>query len=1197
SESSAYTELGNPYLSADILSPDGIDNQDGYFDMSIGAFGNVYDIFNVTGRFGTGENPMIEGIEEDGLGFGFFHDYFSHGSGVAGSIAAQDIKYQTQYNSSLYSIQGVAPGTKILGTMGLITVSSDIYSVLWSTGYEPNQSFEWVFVNDHIANISSNSWGFSEFANHLGLGDDFVSGFDFYSLFFELLSPPGFVSAEHPGILFVISSGNAGPGYGTGGSPINPSAILVGASTSSWWRENRDPENQWASNQPSDQVIAFSSPGPTTTNYPKVDIVNVGAYDYSVAPSIPYFLSFGDEDLVFAGGNASFQLFSGTSEAAPFTSGVLSVIHETWKDKTQTSITPDEAKIILKSSAVDLGYDLYRQGAGRASIERAVHLILNGSLPNSEELFLLNSTDAYSKAAERISTAFDYWFDGTFKLNESDAIPNGPFIHPNSTISMSDTVVYGGIISPGDAYSANLNINNLATTAIPYTFETFYNSTTNKFSSTKQYNYHFVDDLFDLSELQQSDFFQLTIAFPYEDFLKSRDNNGFLQLLLGQHRDLNGDGIIDDKERVLDTFSSSDGSVTSFFVNSKVINEQTILILRDFMFTEELETNVTPGVNYTLGVRAFKRVVDTQIQVSNSTNFDYEITINPSLNSIPGFYQGFVRFEGANGGYALAPYTYSVPLIINDYTNDGWSEVSGIRNRPFDNGIFGAIDWSWREPSGDWRFYDLEFNGSVSTANTLAIEVEWTFSETVLDVYIYDFEGRVIGKSDINFISGGFYNSTPNAPPTMQRFLVNVTSYRLGDTLSGESLSGNNRYFTIALHATTVSDQAILLDPISVRGSWLTNLISEFEEPQASLTTSDGQFLPDGTPLTFNELGISWTSVTSNPITEFNNTIFPTDYIISRPEFLHEEETIPAKELVPMTEEMEREYKIFLEKGFELSVELSWENYNTDFDLFVVKEGLTVNSGNSIIKSSAGGTNPEKGKGIVPESGMYIIGVDYFGGDRSDQSIILDVIARNVIYKDINSDNSSIMLNLIEMNVTEDDLLIESTSYGWNTKFQYTELIRFDGYAPSLNFSESIPENAITGLVLIGTVYDASTYNFTMKMDGETITALTNVNGSQEISIEASLILGFFENTEFNVSGIDQFGRTLNQIYIVYRTDNTLPIFVEEPGDREVLIDEVFTLDWLIQDISGGSYELKVNGELENSGNWQGGEEVSVTFS
>ncbi|OLS29356.1 MAG: Pyrolysin precursor, partial [Candidatus Heimdallarchaeota archaeon LC_2] len=293
SKSPGYTELGNPYLSSDVFGPEDLSNPsstqhpDGYIDISIGSFGNVYDVWNVTGLLGIG-NPVSKGIDESGIGFSFFHDYGGHGSGVAGSIAAQDILYQTQQNSTLFSLRGVAPGTKILGTIGLISVSADIYSMLWIQGYEPNETYSWNFVNDHIANISSNSWGFSEFWNHVGRNDNFVGGYDFYSLFFELLSAPGYLSPEHPGILFVIASGNAGPGYGTGGSPVNPSAILVGASTSSWWRENIDVDDPWYSNQPMDQVVAFSSPGPTTNNYPKVDIVNVGSFDYSVLPSIPF---------------------------------------------------------------------------------------------------------------------------------------------------------------------------------------------------------------------------------------------------------------------------------------------------------------------------------------------------------------------------------------------------------------------------------------------------------------------------------------------------------------------------------------------------------------------------------------------------------------------------------------------------------------------------------------------------------------------------------------------------------------------------------------------------------------------------------------------------------------------------------------------------------------------------------------------
>ncbi|MFV2015631.1 MAG: S8 family serine peptidase, partial [Candidatus Heimdallarchaeota archaeon] len=457
-----------------------------------------------------------------------------------------DISYQLQQNETLYSIKGAAPGSKILGTLGLISNSADIYSMLWISGYEPNSSFEWNFAKEHVANISSNSWGFSEFSDLVGIDDNLVSGYDFYSLFFELLSPPGYLSPEHPGMIFVVSAGNSGPGYGTGGSPVNPSLILVGASTSSWWRENFELDNPWGPNQPSDQMIAFSSAGPTLYNYPKVDIVATGAFDYSALPSIPYTYSQGD--LRFTGGNGTFQLFSGTSEAAPFTSAVVSTILQAWKDKKNTSMAPDQAKIILKSSAVDLGFDVYRQGAGRASIKRAVHLILNGSLPNGEELFLVNSTDAYNTAAERISVAFQFWFDGSFKLNATSLLPNSnsSIKHPSSKVSFSDTAIYGSIISPGETYTASLSLDRSASSATAYKYEAFYNATSIPLTSLQEYNYYFLKDIFNLTALQEADMIQFSVNVDEDDFLESYNAGSWFQLSLGNHVDTNNDYVIDD---------------------------------------------------------------------------------------------------------------------------------------------------------------------------------------------------------------------------------------------------------------------------------------------------------------------------------------------------------------------------------------------------------------------------------------------------------------------------------------------------------------------------------------------------------------------------------------------------------------------------------------------------------------------------
>ena len=287
-----------------------------------------------------------------------------------------------------------------------------------------------------------------------------------------------------------------------------------------------------------------------------------------------------------------------------------------------------------------------------------------------------------------------------------------------------------------------------------------------------------------------------------------------------------------------------------------------MLMVNDQSFDPDYNGAKLNDSSYFLSVRAYQRVEDNSIIIGTAVDDNYPITIFPDNNTSPGFYQGFIKFEGLNNGTVLAQYTYSVPLQISNFADEGWSEVSGLTNRPFDNGVFGGVDWSWRAPSGDWRFYDIEFTGGdVATANTLAIELEWTYDRTVIDINVFDFDGVHIANSEINYLGAGKYNSTANAPPNKQRLLLNVTDYQMGNTLSGDNLAGNYSIFTVALHATSVDSRSGTLDPLKLKATWLNNTVGSFGEPQATLITSDNTTLSDGIPITHNKIGLIWTNV------------------------------------------------------------------------------------------------------------------------------------------------------------------------------------------------------------------------------------------------------------------------------------------------------------------------------------------------
>ncbi|OLS21923.1 MAG: Pyrolysin precursor [Candidatus Heimdallarchaeota archaeon LC_2] len=1198
-DSPTYSNLGNKILSHDWIDVDENAGADGFVDLSIGALSNTYDSNNVTGSLTGSDNPIIDGIMTDGFGFAYFFDYQGHGTGVSGSIVAQDVSYPLQGNSTLYSLRGVAPGASILGTSGLLSDSADIYSYLWVQGYEPDNSLAWNFANDHVANISSNSWGYTSFYNIFSWPDSFVYGYDFWSLFFELLSYPGFISAEHPGLLYVVSAGNSGPGYATHGSPTSPTAVIVGASTNFWYRENFIPnDDPWGPSQGSDDIIGFSSSGPTSTGYPKVDVVNVGAFDFSTMPTVPFPLTY--ELGTYAGANASYTVFSGTSEAAPYTSGVLAVIHEAWLDIVGTDLKPDNAKTILKSSAVDLGYDVYRQGSGRADIERAVEYIINETLPSGEEVFLIQNPDANLEHASRVNNSFNFWFGAALVGDGYDIIPNVPLTHPGLTETYMDTVIYGSRVTAGTSYVDSVTLSQApASTVAKTTVETF-NETLAPFTTTQRYTNFNLSTLFsDFTELTSADYVLFSMAIDNDRFIETNNAGGRFRIHVAQHEDLNSDGIVDADERNIFTYSTNSNAIASVASSTKSFNALSLLIIRDEMFASDYTGSVTAGSEITISVRAYTRQVDPWAAVVGGTTTTPQLTITVPALAEPGFYQGFMEVTGASGGEALVGYGYSVPIATGNYSVDGWSEASGLQGKPFDNDVIGAADWSGGPFSGDWRYYDIELT-SAGTANSLAIEVEWTNPRTVLDLFLYDSTGTVIAMTASNYVANGQYDSQSTSTDTISRLLANITDHRLGNVLGGENLLGDARFFTVAVHAVLMDSAAVLTEPISVRAAWVTNTVDEFVLPSAVVTTTGSNTLGDGTPVTFDVAGISWLSPSTNPIPSFTNDQLGMDLAISQVDEIHESRTLPAAELVPYTSFITAEWtrEIVLVKGMEIEATLSWPKQTTDFDLLLVPKGLVIDFDTSISTAASTGENPEHMQVIVPETGTYVIVVEYFSGDNLDQEFTLDFLAIRKIVETSEAVALSSSVSLLSEGVDEATYFIESETPAWNERVRYSSSLRFDASAPTISTVATIPENT-TGDFVFGTASDASIFSLTVKKGTTVVYELVNGEGINEIIFDAAHVVDVWVDNEFTVTGVDDYGHTIDTTFTVKRNDQSAPI-LSSPADIDWFAGFDLTITWSIDDASEGTYFVWIDFVVwpDAPGNtWTRGTNLALTFN
>ncbi|MEM2106042.1 MAG: S8 family serine peptidase, partial [Candidatus Bathyarchaeia archaeon] len=136
------------------------------------------------------------------------------------------------------------------------------------------------------------------------------------------------------------------------------SVITVGASTENsfgfWWYGYWP--TAYADGYENDQMIYWSSGGPTADGRVDPDICAIGAWDFTL-DTYPNYL---------------WLMFGGTSMATPVAAGTGALVIQAYKQAHGVSPSPAVVKEILMNTAKDIGYPATRQGAGRVDAEQAV---------------------------------------------------------------------------------------------------------------------------------------------------------------------------------------------------------------------------------------------------------------------------------------------------------------------------------------------------------------------------------------------------------------------------------------------------------------------------------------------------------------------------------------------------------------------------------------------------------------------------------------------------------------------------------------------------------------------------------------------------------------------------------------------------------------------------------------------------------
>ncbi len=278
----------------------------------------------------------------------------THGTLVASSIVGKGVSGYYDSSSTIAvpmdeptepQVFGIAPAVKIISIGNVYT--SSVFEGWWFTaqGYDgmPNTGDE--------PQIVANSFGFSS---------TYEDGWDFYSRFADWITMV-YASGK---LIFTVSAGNDGNGYGTVTSPGSAAGVItVGASTDFFYRKPSGLEQ--GPHQSYGDVVPFSGRGPTVLGMPDPDILANGR------------MAFGSTALntvePYNGAIAS-ELWSGTSLSSPTAAGILALTMQAYKQKHGDWPDAATARSLLMSSCDDINYDVYSQGAGFLNADRATKL-------------------------------------------------------------------------------------------------------------------------------------------------------------------------------------------------------------------------------------------------------------------------------------------------------------------------------------------------------------------------------------------------------------------------------------------------------------------------------------------------------------------------------------------------------------------------------------------------------------------------------------------------------------------------------------------------------------------------------------------------------------------------------------------------------------------------------------------------------
>ncbi|MDE1764172.1 MAG: S8 family serine peptidase [Thaumarchaeota archaeon] len=836
-------------------------NNDGNPEYSAGTVGaRVLDLYGIAGqsakidkKIGAVNGTLLPPLDPHGNFFGVMYDYQGHGTATAASITSQGKQqYDIYGNSTKYVIQGVAPGSKIVPIKAL-WLGDAIYGWLWAAGFDQNGN-HWKLSGAPRVDILSNSWGISTFP---ALGS--VPGLDVESLLLSALDVPGSLDKNYPGILTVSSSGNAGPGYGTIGSPdAAPFGLTVGAATDNIFVGYGPFKGQprfGNSTLYSGDISGFSSKGPSLIGDPKPDIMAIGEYSFTPTSVTPYSKN----------STGQFSLFGGTSLAAPLVAGSAAIVMQALHDK-GIPYNPFTVKNILMSTAEDLGNDPFAQGAGLINVTSAINYVLG-----KENTFQVYNNATYSNVNKVLNPAVSSMNLSAFGLKT--------FQLDNS--SLPETPWFAGRLYPGDRTTAAFTIENPTDNDIKVEIEpqkldlmktSQYNGTTEPrmqdpaIKKPGVYRPDYVQLAQITNHTNPVSFSQksnpippdasllvLDLTFPFSEFMNSSaktyaDDIKISSLYLYDWNNKNNDTKPTYKNLSLVNRGGTWGTVQEVRVSdpgSKFAHVPLVGVYpvptRYSYWSGDTKENST-SINYTITASYYKKTQWSQVWLDSN-----DVTVKPHSkittyatlvvppDGKPGIYQGFISFSDKSHTVNV-PVSYVVLKKLQP--KDLPTVILGSKGDTiFGNGyVGGGFDMSNRYNAGDWREY--YFDVKDKTINAATMIISWEDPSTNLSVFVIDPQGKIIQTNVPAGILGEFQGWPSGdwlGPSTPFSEGGGFYPIKNKDNTSTEVYAPINQtgVYSVLIHTTLFGGRSIA-EPITMAAKFSTILPDE-SPPQINL--------------------------------------------------------------------------------------------------------------------------------------------------------------------------------------------------------------------------------------------------------------------------------------------------------------------------------------------------------------------------